>query len=210
MDQKNDIDARGKGDVCDSILTFAGSGAVDAESVLGRYFQGEALDMVVTHGAMVSGLALEVGRTLELSMEEMSFLGQAAMLHDIGICRVHAPDIGLLGCHPYLMHGILGREILEAEGLPRHALVCERHIGVGLTEADIVGQGLPLPLRDMTPQCRAEEIVCFSDLFFSKKLGELENIKSPPRVREQVGAFGGDKLQIFDRWMDCFGSVFDI
>lgn len=195
--------------VCDDILTFVEGVPLSPEAILGRYFQGEALDMVVTHGSMVSRLSLEIGRVLGLPTEESAFLEQAAMLHDIGICRVHAPEIRLFGDHPYIMHGILGRDILEAEGLPRHALVCERHIGVGLTEIDIVGQGLPLPLRDMVPQNLAEEIICFADLFYSKKMGGLEKMKSVPRVREKLATFKGDKLQIFDCWMERFGSVID-
>lgn len=196
-------------DDCDGILTLAGRMALDPGIVLGRYFYGQAFDMVLTHGSMVSRLSLDIGRALGLAAEELSFLGQAAMLHDIGICRVHAPDICLYGCHPYIMHGILGRELLEIEGLPHHALVCERHIGVGLTEKDIVTQELPLPLRDMSPKSLAEEIICFADLFYSKKNGSLEKMKTPSRVREKLAPFGGDKLQIFDGWMARFGCVFE-
>jgi uncharacterized protein len=207
--QNFDAEVRVKRDGCDDILTFSEGVAVSPRAILGRYFYGEALNMVVTHGSVVSGLSLKIGRALDLSMDELAFLGQAAMLHDIGICHVHAPGIYLFGSHPYIMHGILGRVILEAEGFPRHALVCERHIGVGLTEVDIVEQGLPLPLRDMAPRNLAEEIVCFADLFFSKKKGALEKMKSAAGVREKLAPFGGDKLQIFDRWMERFGSVLD-
>jgi uncharacterized protein len=50
----------------------------------------------------------------------------------------------MLGCHgdrPYITHGIIGAELLGNEGLPGHALVCERHIGVGLSIEDIKSQG---------------------------------------------------------------------
>ena len=43
------------------------------------------------------------------------------------------------------------RELLEKEGLPQHALVCDRHTGVGITIEDIRAQELPIPERDMTP-----------------------------------------------------------
>jgi len=104
------------------------------------------------------------------------------------------------------MHGILGREILELEGLPQHALVCERHIGVGLTVDDIVGQSLSLPLRDMSPQTVAEEIVCFADLFYSKKPGKLTKRKSIESVRDNLSRFGESKVRIFDSWMQRFGA----
>ena len=180
---------------------------LDVNLILNKYFQGDVLAMILVHGSAVAKLSVNIGCRIGLPESEIQFLGQAAMLHDIGICRVRAPVIGLYGDHDYIMHGILGREILEAEGLPRHALVCERHIGVGLTESDIVDQGLPLPVRDMTPQGIAEEIICFADLFFSKKPGALEQIKSIENVRQKLSKFGENKLQIFDSWMLRFGKV---
>jgi uncharacterized protein len=179
----------------------------DALAILRRYFQGGPLDMVVAHGRAVSGLSLRIGRNLGLPAEELLFLEQASLLHDIGISAVHAPDIGLFGSHPYIMHGILGRAILDEEGLPRHALVCERHIGVGLSEEDISRQQLPLPLRDMSPRTLAEEIVCFADLFYSKQPGRLELIKPVSKVRAKLARFGEEKLQIFDSWLERFGDA---
>jgi uncharacterized protein len=181
----------------------------DVVDVLGRYLWGEALEAVVGHGRAVAGLSLAVCRLEGLSGDECDFVRQAALLHDIGVCRVDAPWIGVHGEHPYIMHGVLGREILEAEGLPRHALVCERHIGVGLTAGDIVSQRLPLPVRDMSPTTLAEEIICFADLFFSKKPGKLDLRASPDRVREKLAPFGNHKIQIFDRWMGRFGAALD-
>lgn len=180
---------------------------LDTYAVLKRYFDGEPLELIVAHGRSVAILALDIGRSLGLADDELAFIEEAAMLHDIGVCRVHAPEIGMFGDSPYIMHGILGRAILEEEGLPRHALVCERHIGVGLSEADIVSQGLPLPLRDMTPQVLAEEIICFSDLFFSKKPGKLSHRKSAQRVREKLAGFGEGKVQMFDTWLVRFGAA---
>jgi len=189
-------------------LTFSGeSKMLDEMAILDRYFEEGGLNIMATHGRVVAELAVAVGRKVSLSDDECKFIREAAILHDIGVCRVAAPEIGAMGPHPYIMHGVLGREILEREGLPRHALVCERHIGVGLTIADIAGQQLPLPHRDMAPRTTAEEIVCFSDLFFSKKPGRLEQRKSPERIREKLSCFGQDKLQIFDAWMERFGAV---
>jgi uncharacterized protein len=180
---------------------------LDVIGILGRYFDGEALATMATHGRVVADLALAVGREASLPGEECAFIEEAAILHDIGVCMVAAPEIGALGPHPYIMHGIMGREILEREGLPRHALVCERHIGVGLTITDIIDRQLPLPCRDMTPRTTAEEIICFADLFFSKKPGRLEQRKPAEQVREKLSFFGQDKVQIFDTWMVRFGAA---
>ena len=102
-------------------------------TLLEKYFEGETLAIIAGHGRVVADLALKVCHRLGLPEDECRFVEEAALLHDIGVCRIHAPKLGLYGEHAYIMHGIIGREILEAEGFPRHALVCERHIGVGLT-----------------------------------------------------------------------------
>ena len=180
---------------------------IDARIILKKYFSGDSLELIVTHGRFVGDLAQEIGRSLGLADDDLIFLEEAAMLHDIGVCRVHAPGIGMYGDAHYIAHGIIGRAILEGEGLPRHALVCERHIGVGLCEADIVSQGLPLPIRDMTPQVLTEEIICFSDLFFSKSPGRLSYRKPVQRVREKLAGFGEGKVQIFDTWLVRFGDA---
>ena len=180
---------------------------LDVELILGRYFSGAGLEMIMTHGRVVAELAMAVGQGLGLPGDELLFLQQAAMLHDVGVCRVNAPGIGMHGEAPYIAHGIIGRDILEEEGLPQHAMVCERHIGVGLSLADIVSQGLPLPLRDMSPRSQCEEIICYADLFFSKTPGKLTHRKSAERVREKLAGFGGDKVRIFDAWQQRFGVV---
>ena len=177
--------------------------------LLGRYFAGDALAVIVGHGRAVAGLALSVCRLLGLAEEECRFVDEAALLHDIGVCRIQAPKLGLEGGLPYIMHGIIGREILEQEGLPRHALVCERHIGVGLTAEDIIRQGLPLPRRDMTPVSLPERIICFADLFYSKSPGKITHQKSPDKVRGKLAGFGEDKARIFDRWLELFGAALD-
>jgi len=177
--------------------------------LLGRYFEGDALAIVAGHGRAVAGLALNICKSLGLAEAECRFVEEAALLHDIGVCRIQAPKLGLESGFPYIMHGIIGREILEQEGFPRHALVCERHIGVGLTLEDIVRQGLPLPQRDMSPVTTAEQIICFADLFYSKSRGRITHQKSPDQVRNKLAGFGEGKARIFDRWMELFGADLD-
>lgn len=178
-----------------------------AEELLARYLEGESLEIVLEHSRHVAALALSVCARLDLGADERSFVEEAALLHDIGVCRVHAPGIGLHGSHPYITHGVIGRTILESEGYPLHALICERHIGVGLTVADIDRQQLPLPRRDMVPVSLAEQIICFSDLFYSKKPGRLAERKTPGHIRKKLASFGADKVAVFDSWLERFDVV---
>jgi len=175
-----------------------------SENLLARYLEGESLRIVLEHSRLVAALALDVSAHLSIADHDRLFIEEAALLHDIGVCRVNAPKLGLHGEHPYILHGVLGRAILENEGYPLHALVCERHIGVGLTTADILKQGLPLPHRDMSPVSLSEQIICFADLFYSKNPAKLDHKKTVDQVRSNLLAFGEDKLQIFDIWLKKF------
>lgn len=166
-----------------------------------------AREILFPHSRAVATKAMQVARRLASSETvDLSFIGEAALLHDIGIRFVHAPSIGCHGDLPYLAHGYKGRELLEAEGWPRHALVCERHIGVGLSAADIIAQQLPLPARDMVPQTLEERIITYADLFFSKGEQELSREKDVERVRRDLARFGAENLAIFERWHAHFAG----
>ncbi|MBE0504785.1 MAG: HDIG domain-containing protein [Desulfuromonadales bacterium] len=166
-----------------------------------------AREILFAHSRAVAAKALAVARRLApCESVDLSFVEEAALLHDIGIRFVQAPAIGCHGDLPYLAHGYKGRELLEAEGWPHHALVCERHIGVGLSAATIRAQHLPLPLRDMIPETREETIIAYADLFFSKGESELTVEKSLARVRQGVARFGAENLAIFERWHALFAA----
>ena len=118
------------------------------------------------------------------------------MLHDIGIFRTDAPSIHCYGSLPYICHGIEGRQILDEEGYPRHALVCERHTGAGITVGDITAQNLPLPRRDMCPVSLEEKLICYADKFFSKSRNLTEE-KPVEKIIAQMEAHGADTLERF-------------
>lgn len=162
-------------------------------------------EIVCRHSRMVADKALAIASSAPHHELDLGFIEEAALLHDIGVCGVHAPKLNCFGSAPYICHGIIGRNILEAEGLPLHALVCERHIGVGLTALDIALQQLPLPEREMAPVSSCERIVALADLFYSKKGGELDREKSAAQVKSDLLKFGQDKVLIFENWLSDFG-----
>lgn len=174
--------------------------------IIKKYYSGHktAMRFLLQHGRMVADKAAEVAEGARHLNPDTRFIEEASLLHDIGIFLTHAPDIGCHGDKPYICHGYLGREILEKEGYPKHALVCETHVGVGLTVEDIRKNSFQLPLRDMTPRTLEEIIVCFADKFFSKGKDPLKE-KPIETVREQILGFGGDKLRTFDGWRELLG-----
>ena len=176
-------------------------------ALLQKYFaSAETLAIILEHSRLVAAKALRIADALGRPVIDRQFIEEAALLHDIGVCRTSSPRIGCHGEEPYIRHGIIGRGILEIEGLPRHALVCERHIGVGLTIEDILAQRLPLPHRNMSPLSLEERIISFADLHYSKKPGAVHVERTPDQVRDDLSRFGADKVVLFDSWLrefDC-------
>ena len=176
-----------------------------AVQLLEKYFSEKgALEIILHHSRLVAAKAIRIAAAQGLRDEDCRFIEEAALLHDIGVCRTTSPRLCCHGSEPYISHGIIGREILEAEGLPRHALVCERHIGVGLTIDDVIAQNLPIPKREMVPLTIEEKIISFADLFYSKKQGAVHAEKSPAQVRANLMRFGAHKVIIFDVWLQEF------
>ncbi len=170
------------------------------EELLKKYCRSKTVEILMTHGRMVAGKALGACSAVDADPETRRLVIEASYLHDIGVCKVDAPDIDCHGADPYIRHGILGREILESEGLLMHAMICERHTGVGITKDDIKTQNLPLPERDMIPETLAERIICYADLFYSKNPDKLDKEKSVEKIRKSLSRFGNKKVAIFDAW----------
>lgn len=175
-------------------------------SILQRNFgeNRDAFEIVLEHSKMVAAKAVSIARSLSDPALNIHFIEEAALLHDIGIAQIHAPRIFCNGDAPYICHGIIGRQLLEQEGLPIHALVCERHIGVGICVKDIVQQQLPLPRREMIPLSLEEKIICFADLFYSKKPGRLHAEKTIVEIKKTLQKHGDHKVVIFENWVKEF------
>jgi uncharacterized protein (TIGR00295 family) len=74
-----------------------------------------------------------------------------ALLHDIGRSRSQT-----------VMHGVLGAEILEKEGVDKKVVeIVRRHVGAGISPEE--AKKLGLPDFDYIPRTLEERIVCFAD-----------------------------------------------
>lgn len=178
---------------------------VDTREIINLLYKGHdrAREILVAHSEAVARKALEIARGLPLLKPDLSFIEEAAMLHDIGMIMTKAPMLGCTGSLPYICHGVQGKKMLDAEGLPLHALVCERHIGVGLSVEDIRANRFPIPEREMLPLSVEEKIVCFADKFFSK-LGDTSE-KPLEKVRVTIKQYGPDKLNTFEEMARMLG-----
>ncbi|WP_300814237.1 HD domain-containing protein [uncultured Bacteroides sp.] len=173
-------------------------------SLIDKYYPkaDELKHILLTHSRSVADKALWIAdRHPELGLDR-DFLYEAAMLHDIGIFLTDASGIYCFGEHPYICHGYLGADLVRAEGFPRHALVCERHTGAGLSLEQIVEQDLPVPHREMLPVSLEEQVICFADKFFSKT--HLDAEKSVEKARKSLQRYGEAGLRRFDGWCERF------
>ena len=162
----------------------------------------ERKHILLVHSRLVAEKALRIADGHpELNLDK-DFLYEAGMLHDIGIFLTNAPGIFCFGDPPYICHGYLGADLMRREGYPRHALVCERHTGAGLSLDDIIAQNLPVPHRDMLPVSMEEQVICFADKFYSKT--HLEREKTVEKARKSISNFGNVGLERFDHWCEQF------
>lgn len=177
---------------------------MDAIAIINKYYpeENELKHILLTHSRSVADKALWIAdRHPELDLDRQ-FLEEAALLHDIGVFLTDADGIHCHGTYPYICHGYLGAELVLREGYPRHALVCERHTGAGLSLDSILNQQLPVPHRDMLPVSLEEQVICFADKFFSKT--RLDQEKSIERALKSISKFGEEGILRFNDWCERF------
>lgn len=159
--------------------------------------------ILIGHGRQIARKALDIADHAPHIQIDRQFVETAALLHDIGMCRTRAEKLGCKGSLPYVCHGVQGREMLEGMGFSDYGLVCERHVGVGLTADDIMDLNLPLPTRDMMPLTDEEKLICYADKFYSKT-GKKE--KRLDEIYHGLEIFGKDKVERFLKLRDYFES----
>lgn len=179
---------------------------MDYQRIIDKYYPDDnALrHILITHSQSVAQKALQIVFSHPALNLDQNFVLEAAMLHDIGIFKTNAPGISCYGTEPYICHGILGAAILRAEGYERHARVCERHTGAGLSLDDIVGQELPLPHQSFLPETLEEQLICYADKFFSKT--RLDREKTVEQAERSLAKFGEAGVIRFRRWVEMFTS----
>ncbi|HLC66086.1 MAG TPA: HD domain-containing protein [Candidatus Nanoarchaeia archaeon] len=146
----------------------------------------EAITIILAHSRRVAEIALRYAR--RIPGIDLNFIECAALLHDIG--RFQCPP----GSLQSIQHGMIGAEILRQEGMEeRYALICERHIGAGITVEDIQQQRLDLPLRNFSPRTREEKIIAHADNI-GKAERELTVSEAVARFTKELGPEYGQRI----------------
>ena len=183
---------------------------MDYQSIIDQYYpeDGHLRKLLLKHSRQVADRCLRiVKRHPELPID-VQFLEEAAMLHDIGIRWCHAPGIFCNGEEHYLRHGMIGGQLLRKAGFERHARVCERHTGTGLTTVPIGKTGEPLLPEELVksgffvPETLEEQLVCYADKFYSKS--SPDRVLTVLETAQSLERFGHDGVVKFLHWAEVF------
>ena len=163
---------------------------MDYQAIIDKYYpaDNELRRVLLQHSRQVADRCLTIARKHRELPVDVQFLEEAAMLHDIGIFRCHAPSIFCEGTEPYIKHGTIGAELLREEGFPRHARVAERHTGTGLPGYE--------------PETLEEQIVCYADKFYSKS--NPDHVRSVLETAQSLEKFGHEGVKKFLAWSERF------
>ncbi|GHV50540.1 phosphohydrolase [Bacteroidia bacterium] len=194
------------GNVVNPLIFARKNSLMNPLEIIDKYYAkgAEAGRILIRHSEDVARKALRIARLHPEMNLDLRFIEEAAMLHDIGIFLCHAPEIGCHGEAGYICHGYLGAGLMRGEGYPRHALVCERHTGAGITLGEIQSRNLPLPHRDMLPLSLEEQLICYADKFFSKNHLGIE--KPVGKIQQSLSKYGEDTLLRFDNLHRLFNN----
>jgi uncharacterized protein len=183
---------------------------MDYQAIIDKYYpeDDDLRRLLLKHSRQVADRCLLIcDRHPELRIDR-EFVEEAAMLHDIGIRWCHAPGIFCEGSEHYLRHGLIGGELLRREGYERHARVCERHTGTGLTTVPTGKDGTPLLPPHLVaegffvPETLEEQLVCYADKFYSKSRPDHES--TVLEVAQSLEKFGHDGVLRFLHWAELF------
>lgn len=180
---------------------------MDYHAIIDKYYSDNTplRHILLVHSKAVTALALRIVDAHPALGADRIFVEEAAMLHDIGIFLCDAKGIECHGTEPYICHGRLGAELLRKEDFPKHARVCERHTGAGISKQQIIAAHLPLPLQDFFPETIEEKIICYADKFFSKS--RLDVTKTVEQAERSLAKFGTDGVERFKEWERKFGDI---
>ncbi|MDA1337792.1 MAG: HD domain-containing protein [bacterium] len=161
----------------------------------------------IIHVTLVAAYAIKIAKRFGLSKDQIQFIIEASMLHDIGICKVVDYKQELGGTLPYICHISEGAKILRLEGLEKHALVAERHTGLGIFKEEIIEKNLPLELKDYVPLTIEEEIISFADMFYKKDTARVWHRQTDEEVRNEISQFGEKHAKLLEEKFKKFNII---
>ncbi|MBN1785800.1 MAG: HDIG domain-containing protein [Candidatus Methanofastidiosa archaeon] len=147
---------------------------------------------IIRHSISVSEYVMEICAGIDNKCKiDRPLCIYGALFHDIGRSVSHGID-----------HGILGSEILMSLGFPdNYSLVCERHIGGGISKEEARSAGLPP--RDYIPISLEEKLVCHIDnlVYGSKRVSIDHTLK---RLRKKIPSVALERIKLLNSEMQQY------
>lgn len=176
------------------------------EQIHRKYAKTDAdFNLVYQHCQVIEAIAMQLLDARPIASIDRGLVRVGCLLHDIGAYDVLEDGRFVEG----VKHGTIGENILQKEGFSEAiSRFASHHTGVGLTEQDVIDQGLPIPIADYTARTDEERLIMYADKFHSKSNPPLD----PPYFctfgwfHRSVQKFGPDKASKFDMLADLFGK----
>ncbi|MFX0013533.1 MAG: HDIG domain-containing metalloprotein [Promethearchaeota archaeon] len=114
---------------------------------------------VISHSILTTQTALKVAKKLKDYKQAINcnLILAGALLHDIGRCKSHHID-----------HGIIGAQLLRKEGFQEElARIAEIHLFAGITKFEASDFGLPS--QNYLPESLEEKIITYADNISKKE-----------------------------------------
>lgn len=163
----------------------------------------KVLNEVFEHCKIVTDIAMQLIEKDGLEVNKQ-LVEAGCLLHDIGVYGLY-DEQGNLDEANYIRHGVLGEEVLKAEGFEEvFCRFASHHTGVGLSAGDIKEQNLPLPLADFLAETVEQRLVMYADKFHSKSTPPRFN--SFEKYKKQISRFGPAKAEVFEKLAGEFGK----
>jgi uncharacterized protein len=130
------------------------------------------------HSLKVAKKALEIAEKINIKDLDIDLLEIGGLLHDIGRCKTHD-----------FQHGIIGAKILKERGFSKRlSKICETHMLGGLDKEDAKLVGLPE--RDYIPLTLEEKIICLAD----KHISGTKDVTIDQRFEKWFSKYGETKI----------------
>lgn len=162
-----------------------------------------AFDLIFTHCQIIRDIAQQLMDASDISVDQ-KLVEVGCLLHDIGVYRLYLPD-GTIDHKNYIKHGLLGYELLKAEGFEEKICrVASCHTGVGLAKQEIIDENLPLPPADYFAITQEEKLVMYADKFHTKTTPP--KLMTPDTFAQNISKFGTHKVERFRKFQQEFGT----
>lgn len=166
----------------------------------------ELFHTIYEHCQIVAEIADELYKPT-MSGVERDVVHAGCLLHDIGVYKLYAngePDE-----RQYIRHGVLGYDVLKAEGFDeRVCRFCSHHTGVGLGKEYIIARNFPLPHEDFYADTDEELLIMYADKFHSKGIAFTEratHFNTAEAYTKYVARFGEEDATRFKEMVARFG-----